>query len=283
MVRCLQVPDLTRTDKHICTRTDKCIRCEDTCAPDAARQRAFLGHTVCVRSSYSVERFNTSGISAHLLPTVPALEFFGDKEETLYPQVSVDTLIEEYAGAYDGQEPRVSKGMAYHASGPSQILDASSYEMRLRGLSGIISDTEMDSFMKLEAMEQGMGANAVHEPLDETHTWQHVTSLPISQQPSGTDSYSYTQLDGVSATIEEDLTLSGKVSKAGLDAGRASVRSGVEAEEVDEDSSSEDEPTQSESTSRTESSANPDCRNTPVVQQDGPPSMWGNGPLFPRH
>ena len=30
------------------TRPDKLIRCEDTCAPDAARQRAFLGHRVYV-------------------------------------------------------------------------------------------------------------------------------------------------------------------------------------------------------------------------------------------
>lgn len=223
-----------------------------------------------------------SGIPALLLPPVPVLEFFDDEEASLHPQVSVDTLIEEYAGAYAGQEPRANNGMAYYASGPSQMLDASSYEMRLRGLSGIISNAEMDSIMKLEAMEHGIGVNAIHEPLDETHTWQHVTSLPLSQQPSGTNSYSSVQLDGVSATIEEDLTLSAKVSKTGLNAGRASVRSGVEPEEVDEDSSSEDEPTQSEATSRTVSSANPDSRNTPVDQQDGPPSMWGNGPLFPR-
>jgi hypothetical protein len=199
-------------------------------------------------------------------------------------QVSVESLIEEYAGAYDDQEPRDKDDAAHSAWGRNQVSDRSSYEMRLRGLSGVIKKTDMDNIMQRASMEQGRVAMPDQEPLDETHTWQHVTSLPLSQQPSGTNSNSSVQLDGVSATVEEDMAVS---ARAGLQAGRASVRPEVVPKEVDSSSSESSSltatPTQSQTTSRTASSANPDSRHTPVDQQDGPPSMWGNGPLFPPH
>ena len=200
-------------------------------------------------------------------------------------QVSVESLIEEYAGAYNDEEPWDKDDEAHSAWGRNRVSDKSSYEMRLRGLSGVIKNADMDNIMQRAAMKQGSVSMPDQEPLDETHTWQHVTSLPLSQQPSGTNSNSSVQLDGVSATVEEDMAVSARVSKAGLQAGRASVRPEVAPKEVDSSSSEASSltatPAQSQSTSRTASSANPDSRHTPVDQQDSPPSMWGSGPLFP--
>jgi len=197
----------------------------------------------------------------------------------------VESLIEEYTGAYDGKDVWDRSAPTGEGTWLDPSVKASSFEMQLRGMSSIIKTEDMDDIMRrVVKTEHGRRGIPDDEPLDVTHTWQHVTSLPLSQQVSATNSNSSVQLDAVTASVEDYHAISAKVTQSGFLGSRASVRSSMASREVDDSSSSDDEPiTQSDTASsanpsRTASIAN---RITPV-EYEGPPSMWGGGPLFPR-
>lgn len=198
-------------------------------------------------------------------------------------EVSVESLIDEYAGAHYSKDVWDSSAPTIERTSLAPFVEASLYEMQLRGMSAIIKTEDMDDIMrKVVETDKKQRGFQEDEPLDETHTWQHVTSLPLSQQVSATNSNSSVQLDAVTASVEEDLAMSAKVTQIGLH--RASIRSNTASREIADSSSSDDEPT---TQSDTASSANPSRtasitnRITPV-EHDGPPSMWGGGPVFPR-
>ena len=121
-------------------------------------------------------------------------------------------------------------------------------------------------------------------PADQVHTWRHVSSLPLSQQPSGTNSTSSLQLDGVSAIVEKGPVDPG--GNLGFDGAPARSSQGRRSRAVVYDSSSEDH---SESTSRTASGTHFDPANmygnesfgVRAGDAGGPPSLFGE-PLFKR-